>query len=182
MLQTTKFSPNQQGGEDYQIIQLLQDFQLALDMLDDFDHQRLAKASGATDTYHLTYDECRKVIDSMSFGSQSTLFGVEKDKSFGSSIGTIYQTAFGKDVYPTTLEKSAHLLYFLTKNHSFVDGNKRIAAAIFVYFMHKNNMLYNTDHTKRIADQTLVALTVMVAQSRPEEKDLMIDLIINLIK
>jgi prophage maintenance system killer protein len=106
----------------------------------------------------------------------------EKDKSFGSSIGAIYQTAFGKDVYPTTLEKSAHLLYFLTKNHSFVDGNKRIAAAIFVYFMHKNNMLYNTDHTKRIADQTLVALTVMVAQSRPEEKDLMIDLIINLIK
>lgn len=117
----------------------------------------------------------------MCFGTNSNLFGHEKDDSFKGSIGNIYQSFGGEDVYPTLEEKAANLLYFVTKNHSFSDGNKRIAATIFLYFLDKNGILYNEDGSKRIADHTLVALTIMLAESRTEEKEMMISIIMNCI-
>lgn len=117
----------------------------------------------------------------MCFGANSNLFGHEKDESFKGSIGNIYQSFGGEDVYPTLEEKAANLLYFVTKNHSFSDGNKRIAATIFLYFLDKNGILYNEDGSKRIADHTLVALTIMLAESRTEEKEMMVSIIMNCI-
>lgn len=114
----------------------------------------------------------------MRFGSESDLFGNEKDKSFEGSLGAVYQTFDGKDVYPSIQEKAANLLYFIVKNHSFSDGNKRIAAAVFLYFLDKNNWLF-TDGKKRLADNTLVALTIMIAESKPEEKEIMVNLVMN---
>lgn len=127
----------------------------------------------------LTYEECRSVIDSMRFGNESALFGNEKDDSFKGSIGNIYQSFAGQEAYPTLEEKAANLLYFVTKNHSFSDGNKRIAAAIFLYFLDKNEVLFDDAGNKRIDDHTLVALTIMIAESRPEEKEMMISVIMN---
>ena len=117
----------------------------------------------------------------MCFGANSNLFGHEKDESFKGSIGNIYQSFGGEDVYPTLEEKAANLLYFVNKNHSFSDGNKRIAATIFLYFLDKNGILYNEDDSKRIADHTLVALTIMLAESRTEEKEMMVSIIMNCI-
>lgn len=117
----------------------------------------------------------------MRFGADSDLFGHEKDDSFKGSIGNIYQSFGGKDVYPTLEEKAANLLYFVTKNHSFSDGNKRIAATVFLYFLDKNGILYHEDGSKRIADHTLVALTIMIAESRTEEKEMMVSIIMNCI-
>ncbi|MBQ2804643.1 MAG: Fic family protein [Clostridia bacterium] len=171
----TQQTYNQQATQ-----QLLDDYKKALDLLDDFDHQCLAKVEGQDCDYVLTYEECTKVIQQMRFSSDSQLFGVEKDDSFKSTVATIYQTAGGQQLYPTWQQKASHLLYFCTKNHSFVDGNKRIAATIFVYFLAKNNLLYK-DGYKRISDQTLVALTVLIAQSNPQEKQLVTDLVQNLI-
>ncbi len=147
----------------------------ALDLLDDYDHLRVQKPAGTQDTYRLTYEECRAVIDSMKFSEQSSLFGNEKDQSFKGSIGAVYQTFGGKDVYPSVQEKAANLLYFITKNHSFSDGNKRIAATIFLHFLNKNGLLFENG-IKRIADNTLVALTIMIAESKPTEKELMVNL------
>ena len=129
----------------------------------------------------LTYDECRKVIDSMRFGAESSLFGNEKDNSFEGSIGAIYQTFGGKDVYPTVQEKAANLLYFITKNHSFSDGNKRIAATMFLYFLDKNGLLFENG-IKKIEDNTLVALTIMIAESKSEEKEIMVNLVMQFLK
>ena len=117
----------------------------------------------------------------MSYGEYSNVFGNEKDDSFKGSIGAIYQTFAGQEVYPSLEEKAANLLYFITKNHSFSDGNKRIAAAIFLYFMDRNQALF-LDDEKIISDHTLVALTIMIAESRPEEKEMMISVIMNCIK
>ena len=128
--------------------------------------------------YVLTYDECRSVIDRMKFVSDSDLFGNEKDDSFKGSIGAIYQSFDGKDLYPSLEEKAANLLYFVTKNHSFSDGNKRIAATMFLYFLDKNKALF-VEGTKRIADYTLVALTIMIAESKPEEKEMIVNVIMN---
>ena len=128
----------------------------------------------------LTYEECKHVIDSMKFGNESAIFGNEKDDSFKGSIGNIYQSFGGQDVYPSLEEKAANLLYFVTKNHSFSDGNKRIAAAMFLYFLDKNGVLF-VDGKKMIADHTLVALTIMIAESKPEEKEMMISVIMNCI-
>ena len=161
-----------------QVLSVVESYSAALDMLDDYDHQTLAKPRGNRATYVLTYDECRSVIDKMKFVSDSDLFGNEKDDSFKGSIGAIYQSFDGKDLYPSLEEKAANLLYFVTKNHSFSDGNKRIAATMFLYFLDKNRALF-TDGHKRIADYTLVALTIMIAESKPEEKEMMVNVIMN---
>jgi prophage maintenance system killer protein len=165
------------------IVQIIAEYSRALNILDDFDHQRLATPKGTKQTkYKLTYDEARNIIDQMKFKfKDSALVGQEKDKSFQGSIGAIYQTFDGKDVYPTIQEKSAHLLYFVTKNHSFVDGNKRIAAALFICFLQKSGILLGKDGSKRIDDNALVALTLMIAASKPSEKDIMIKVILNLL-
>ena len=141
----------------------------------------MKRPEGGNTIYLLSYEECRKLIDSMSYGESSDVFGNEKDDSFKGSIGAIYQTFAGQEVYPSLEEKAANLLYFITKNHSFSDGNKRIAAAIFLYFMDRNQALFR-DGEKVIADHTLVALTIMIAESRPEEKEMMISVIMNCIK
>ena len=159
-----------------QILSVIERYTAALDLLDDYDHLKVKKPAGTQDTYRLTYEECRKVIDSMKFGETSDLFGNEKDQSFKGSIGAVYQTFGGKDVYPTAQEKAANLLYFVTKNHSFSDGNKRIAATMFLHFLNKNGLLFK-DGAKQIEDTTLVALTIMIAESKPEEKELMVNLV-----
>jgi len=159
-----------------QNISVVEKYTKALDLLDDYDHLRVQKPAGTQDTYRLTYEECRAVIDSMKFGGKSSLFGNEKDQSFKGSIGAVYQTFGGKDVYPSVQEKAANLLYFITKNHSFSDGNKRIAATIFLHFLNKNGLLFENG-SKRIEDNTLVALTIMIAESKPAEKELMVNLV-----
>ena len=165
------------------IVQIIAEYSKALSILDDFDHQRLAAPKGTKQTkYKLTYDEARNIIDQMRLKfKDSALVGQEKDKSFQGSIGAIYQTFDGKDVYATVEEKSAHLLYFVTKNHSFVDGNKRIAAALFVCFLQKSGILLDKNGGKRIDDNALVALTLMIAASKPSEKDIMIKVVLNLL-
>ena len=165
------------------IVQIIAEYSRALSILDDFDHQRLAAPKGTKQTkYKLSYDEARNIIDQMRLKfKDSSLVGQEKDISFQGSIGAIYQTFDGKDVYPTVEEKSAHLLYFVTKNHSFVDGNKRIAAALFICFLQKNGILLDKDGRKRIDDNALVALTLMIAASKPSEKEIMIKVILNLL-
>jgi prophage maintenance system killer protein len=164
------------------IVQIIAEYSRALNILDDFDHQRLASPKGTKKSkYRMTYDEARNIIDQMRHKFRdSALVGQEKDKSFQGSIGAIYQTFDGKDVYPTIEEKAAHLLYFVTKNHSFVDGNKRIAAALFVCFLQKAGILLDIDGRKRIDDNSLVALTLMIAASKPSEKEIMIKVILNL--
>ena len=164
-----------------QILSVIENYSTALNMLDDYDHQVLRKPKGRTTTYVVTYEECRSVIDKMRFNSDSELFGNEKDDSFKGSIGAIYQTFGGKDVYPSLEEKAANLLYFVTKNHSFSDGNKRIAATMFLYFLDMNEVLYSAGE-KVIDDYTLVALTIMIAESRPEEKEIMINVVMNCIR
>lgn len=158
------------------ILKTLLEYNKALSVLDDYDHQCLKKPKGLKDTYRITYEECRSIIDNMQFNSD--LFGKERDGSFNSSINSIYQSMFGKDLYETREEKAANLLYFITKNHSFYDGNKRIAASIFIFFLHKNNMLYKNNE-KIIDDATLVAMTILIAESKPEEKEIIINLLMN---
>ena len=151
-------------------------------MLDAYDHDSLKKPDGDEDTYILNYDECKKLISEMKFSSENSLFGNEKDDSFKGSIGNIYQSFGGKDLYPSVQEKAANLLYFITKNHSFSDGNKRIAAAIFLFFLERNNLLFDENGEKVITDHTLVAITVMIAESNPDEKETMIKLIMNFLQ
>ena len=176
IVQIMKRAENQLDAQ--QVLSVVESYSTALDILDGYDHQTLAKPRGNRATYVLTYDECRSVIDKMTFVSDSNLFGNEKDDSFKGSIGAIYQSFDGKDLYPSLEEKAANLLYFVTKNHSFSDGNKRIAATMFLYFLDKNGALF-VEGSKRIADFTLVALTIMIAESKPEEKEMMVNVIMN---
>ena len=161
-----------------QILSVIEKYSAALDLLDSYDHQNMTRPQGNEAIYILSYEECMQVIQSMRFGDESDLFGKEKDDSFKGSIGNIYQSFAGADVYETLEEKAANLLYFVTKNHSFFDGNKRIAATMFLYFLDKNQALF-VEGKKKIEDATLVALTIMVAESRPEEKEMMISVIMN---
>jgi death on curing protein len=140
----------------------------------------MKRPKGNKSTYVLTYQECMQVIGTMKFGNDSFLFGKEKDDSFEGSIGNIYQSFGGNDLYSSLEEKAANLLYFVTKNHSFVDGNKRIAATMFLYFLDKNGVLF-ADNRKLIDDHTLVALTIMIAVSKPDEKEMMISIVMNCI-
>ena len=176
IVQIMKRAENQLDAQ--QVLSVVESYSAALDMLDDYDHQTMSKPKGNKATYVLSYDECREVIDKMKYASCSDLFGNEKDESFKGSIGAIYQSFGGKDLYPSLEEKAANLLYFVTKNHSFSDGNKRIAATMFLYFLDKNKALF-VEGSKRITDFTLVALTIMIAESKPEEKEMMVNVIMN---
>ena len=168
------------------LLRILGDYARALDVLDQYDHQRLRVArdtvAPADSGFELTYESALQAIDALrvQFGG-SELFGREKDKSFESSVRTIYQSFGGQDMYPSVEEKAANLLYFVVKNHSFSDGNKRIAAFLFVYFLDRNGCLYRPDGGRRLADNALVALTLLIAESRPEDKDVMATLVVNLI-
>lgn len=169
--------------ESHALFDVVVDYTYALDTLDAYDYQRLA--IGRTtheEPFHATYENAMYEIGMLRerFGG-SALFGNEKDDSFRSSIGQIYQTFGGTELYPSVEEKAAMLLYLVTKNHSFSDGNKRIAATLFLWFMNNNGILYRQDGSKRIADNTLVALTLMIAESRTEEKDVMVKVVVNLI-
>ncbi|MBQ7191242.1 MAG: virulence protein RhuM/Fic/DOC family protein [Paludibacteraceae bacterium] len=171
------------ANEQTALFDVVVDYTYALDTLDNYDYERLSIEKTTTEEqFHATYENAMQTIDSLrqKFGG-STLFGNEKDDSFKSSIGQIYQTFDGKELYPSVEEKAAMLLYLVTKNHSFSDGNKRIAATLFLWFLHNNGILYREDGTKRIADNTLVALTLMIAESRTEEKDTMVKVVVNLI-
>ena len=161
-----------------QILSVIEKYSDALEMLDSYDHQTMTRPKGNPATYTLDYEECMQVISQMRFGNESELFGKEKDDSFRGSIGNIYQSFGGQELYPSLEEKAAHLLYFVTKNHSFLDGNKRIAAAMFLYFLDKNGVLF-VDGKKLIENHTLVALTIMIAESKPIEKEMMITVIMN---
>ena len=167
--------------DSQQVLNVIQKYSKALDLLDSYDHQTMERPKGNAATYELTYEECMDVISQMRFGAESDLFGKEKDDSFRGSIGNIYQSFAGQELYPSLEEKAAHLLYFVTKNHSFLDGNKRIAATMFLYFLDKNGVLFPNGE-KLIDDHTLVALTIMIAESKPEEKDMMITVIMNCLR
>lgn len=171
------------NDESTGLLKIISDYAYALDILDQYDYQRLeiTNTSGK-ETYQLTYEEAMTQIRiAKKTHGNSDLFGHEKDDSFRSSVSTIYQTFSGQDLYPSIEEKAANLLYFVTKNHSFSDGNKRIAAFLFLYFLERNGILFNQNGDKRIADNTLVALTLMIAVSKPDEKDTMTKVIVNLI-
>lgn len=161
-----------------QVLSVIERYNTALELLDSYDHQTMQRPKGNETIYVLTYDECMEVIGQMRFGSESELFGQEKDDSFKGSIGNIYQSFGGQELYPSLEEKAANLLYFVTKNHSFLDGNKRIAATMFLYFLDRNGALF-ADGRKRIEDYTLVALTIMIAESNPQEKEMMVSVIMN---
>lgn len=160
-----------------QVLSVIERYTAALDLLDAYDHQRIGKPEGTPADTPLAYDECRTVIDQLGFGCESALFGNEKDDSFRGSLGAIHQTFGGAPLYPSIEEKAAHLLYFVVKNHSFTDGNKRIGAALFLYYLDKNRLLLTAGGDKRIADHTLVALTLMIAESKPAERELMVNLV-----
>ena len=171
----------QNALDSQQVLNVIQKYSKALDLLDSYDHQNMERPKGNVATYKLTYEECVDVISQMRFSAESDLFGKEKDDSFKGSIGNIYQSFAGQELYSTLEEKAAHLLYFITKNHSFLDGNKRIAATMFLYFLDKNGVLF-IDDEKLIDDHTIVALTIMIAESKPEEKEMMITVIMNCLR
>lgn len=176
---TKELSSDEASG----LLKVITDYTYALDVLDQYDHQVLEiNETTRKELFQITYDEALKAINGLhnKFGG-SSLFGNEKDESFQGSIAAIYQTFSGQDLYPSVEEKAAHLLYFVIKNHSFSDGNKRIAAFLFVWFLEKNGILYKTDGSRRIADNALVALTLMIAESKPEERDMMVRVVVNLI-
>ncbi len=180
---TIQNQPLLSNDETNALFEVVNDYTYALDTLDNYDYERLTIAKTTKEEpFHATYENAMQAINGLreKFGS-STLFGNEKDDSFKSSIGQIYQTFNGKELYPSVEEKAAMLLYLVTKNHSFSDGNKRIAATLFLWFLNNNRILYRKDGSKRIADNTLVALTLMIAESRTEEKDIMVKVVVNLI-
>ena len=165
-----------------QVLDVVKAYSSALDLLDGYDHQTIDKPKTKGRSVEITYEECRSFIDNMKFAADSPLFGNEKDGSFKSALGAVYQSFGGKDLYPSSQEKAANLLYLVTKNHGFSDGNKRIAAGLFLYFLKRNRLLLRKDGSKRIADHTLVALTVMIAESKPQEKELMVNLVMTFLK
>ena len=180
---TIQNQPLMTDDETNALFEVVTDYTYALDTLDNYDYERLTiDKTTQEDKFHATYENAMQAINGLreKFGG-STLFGNEKDESFKSSIGQIYQTFGGKELYPSVEEKAAMLLYLVTKNHSFSDGNKRIAATLFLWFLNNNRILYRPDGSKRIADNTLVALTLMIAESRTEEKDVMVKVVVNLI-
>ncbi len=171
------------NDETNALFEVVTNYTYALDTLDNYDYERLTiDKTTKQEPFHATYENAMEAINGLreKFGG-SVLFGNEKDDSFKSSIGQIYQTFGGEELYPSVEEKAAMLLYLVTKNHSFSDGNKRIAATLFLWFLNNNHILYRKDGSKRLADNTLVALTLMIAESRTEEKDVMVKVVVNLI-
>jgi death-on-curing family protein len=171
------------GDEATALLRVVSEYSRALDLLDDYDHQRVpAPRAGSQTRYALTYEEAVGIVERLreKFGD-SALFGREKDGSLHSSLNAIMQTFGGHDLYPTLEEKAAHLLYFLVKNHPFVDGNKRIGAALFLWFLERNSVLTNTAGEPLISDAALVAMTLMIAESRPEDKDVLVRIVMHLL-
>ena len=168
------------GNDAKEIISVIDRYSKALNLLDDYDHRTLKKVKGNIKYLEITYEDTMEVINMLKFNNDSTLFALERDNNFKSIINDIYQSFDGKDLYPTNEEKCANMLYLTVKNHAFIDGNKRIAATIFIYFLLRYDLLYRDD--KQIIDNnTLASLTLLIAESNPKEKDLMIDLIMNLL-
>ena len=164
------------------LLKVILDYQKALHLLDEYDLQKLEiKKVTTQEIFRISYQKARQELNQLKTHYPSELFGLEKDQSFSGSIGAIYQTFDKKDLYPSIEEKAAHLLYFVVKNHSFIDGNKRIAASLFLWFLNENNILYKEDGSKRLADNALVALTLLIAESKAEEKDTIVKVIVNLI-
>lgn len=167
-----------ESEEAKEIIKVINNYSNALNLLDDYDHRRVIKPKGTKNKDVITYENCINLIELLKFNNDSNLFGLERKEGLKSIINNIYQSFGGIDVYPTVEEKAANFLYLITKNHTFIDGNKRIAATLFIYFLEFNNILYKND--KRVIDNnTLVAVTLLIAESNPKEKDILVDLIMN---
>jgi prophage maintenance system killer protein len=170
------------GIEEKEVLNVIEAYSNALSLLDDYDHECISKPKGKDSIYQLTYEECRTLIDSMKYGGFSDVFGVEKEPGkLNGIIAAVYQNVFGQEIYPSIEEKAANLLYFLVKDHPFVDGCKRIGASIFLEFLNKNQHLI-IDGKQIISDSALVAITLMIAESRPEEKETMVKLVMNFLK
>ena len=166
------------GSESREIIKVISNYSNALNLLDDYDYKRINKPKGITDDKIITYEECIDVINKLKFNNESSLFALERNKGLKEIIGTIYNTFDGKDLYSTIEEKASNFLYLIIKNHVFIDGNKRIAATLFIYFLNYYNILYK-DNKQVIDNNTLVAVTLLIAESNPKEKDILIDLVMN---
>lgn len=168
-------------SEAQEIIKVVNNYSNALNLLDGYDHKRISKPSGTINNNKIVYEDCMEIVSKLKFNSDSDLFALERDKGLKAILGNIYQSFDGKDLYPTIEEKAANFLYLITKNHTFIDGNKRIAATLFIYFLEFYNLLYN-DNGQVIDNNTLVAITLLIAQSNPKEKDVLIDLIMNFLR
>ena len=166
------------GDEAVEIIRVINNYSNALNLLDDYDHKTVSKPKGTNSDDKINYTDCMNIVNKLRFNSDSDLFALERDKGLESIIGNIYQSFNGQDVYPSIEEKAANFLYLITKNHTFIDGNKRIAATLFIYFLEFYNILYKNG-LQVIDNNTLVAVTLLIAQSNPKEKDILIDLIMN---
>ncbi len=166
------------GSESREIIKVISEYSNALNLLDDYDYKRINKPKGITNDKIITYEECIKVINKLKFNNESSLFALERNKGLKEIIGTIYNTFDGKDLYSTIEEKASNFLYLIIKNHIFIDGNKRIAATLFIYFLNYYNILYK-DNKQVIDNNTLVAVTLLIAESNPKEKEILIDLVMN---
>ena len=166
------------GTEAQEIIKVINNYSNALNLLDDYDHKRITKPNGTKNNKQVTYEDCMNIVGKLKFNSDSDLFALERNEGLKAIIGTIYQSFDGNDLYPTIEEKAANFLYLITKNHTFIDGNKRIAATLFIYFLEFYNILYN-ENGQVIDNNTLVAITLLIAQSNPKEKEILIDLVMN---
>lgn len=176
-----RIDDNLKGNEAQEIIKVINNYSNALNLLDDYDHKTISKPIGTNSSVKIKYEDCMTIVGKLKFNSNSNLFALERDKGLQAIIEDIYQTFDGKDVYSTIEEKAANFLYLITKNHTFIDGNKRIAATLFIYFLDFYNILYKND--KQVIDNnTLVAITLLIAQSNPNEKELLIDLVLNFLK
>ena len=169
------------GTEAGKIIKVINNYSNALNLLNDYDHKRITKPNGTKNNKKITYEECISIVNKLKFNSDSDLFALERDDGLKEIIGTIYQSFYGKDLYPSIQEKAANFLYLITKNHTFIDGNKRIAATLFIYFLEFYNILYK-ENVQVIDNNSLVAITLLIAESNPKEKDILIDLVMNFLK
>lgn len=169
------------GEEAMEIIKVINSYSNALNLLDDYDHKKIVKPNGIINNKKITYEDCMGIINKLKFNSESNLFALERNQGLKAIIGAVYQSFDGKDLYPTVEEKAANFLYLVTKNHTFIDGNKRIAATLFIYFLEFYGILYN-ENGQVIDNNTLVAITLLIAQSNPKEKDILVDLVMNFLK
>ena len=173
-----RIDDNISAQEAKEIIKVISNYSNALNLLDDYDHRTITKPKGSINNNIITYEECLEVISKLRFNSDSNLFALERNEGLKAILGAIYQSFDGKDVYPTTEEKAANFFYMIIKNHVFIDGNKRIAATLFIYFLNYYNILYK-DNKQIIDNNTLVALTLLIAESNPKEKEILVDLVMN---